>query len=108
MMWLFLIGAILTEVVGTLALRTAVHTGRTTWYGVTAAGYLAAFTLLSLALDRGMTIGVAYGIWSAAGVAIIALASRVLFREPLTRVMMIGIGLIVAGVLCIELGAMHG
>ncbi|WP_305093875.1 multidrug efflux SMR transporter [Prescottella sp. R16] len=107
MMWLLLVGAILAEVAGTLALRTAVHTRRTAWYAVTAVGYVTAFTFLALALDRGMAIGVAYGIWSAAGVALIALASRVLFREPLTRVMMLGIGLIIAGVLCIELGAVH-
>lgn len=105
MTWIFLIGAIVTEVGGTLALRVATHGGRSAWYLVTITGYVAAFTCLSFALDGGMALGVAYGIWAAAGVALIALASRVLFREPLTTVMGVGIGLIMAGVLCIELGA---
>lgn len=65
------------------------------------------FRLPDLALDAGLTIGVAYGIWTACGVALTAIASRILFREPLTRLMMVGIGLIAAGVLLIELGASH-
>jgi small multidrug resistance pump len=104
--WVFLGGAILTEVTGTLALRMAAQPrGRRFWYIVVGIGYLAAFVLLSLALAGGMAVGVAYGIWAACGVALTALASRVLFHEPLTRVMILGIALIIAGVLLIELGA---
>lgn len=54
-----------------------------------------------------MSLGVAYGIWAAAGVALTALASRVFFKEAITPVMMLGIGLIIGGVLLIELGAAH-
>ncbi|MDN5548166.1 MAG: QacE family quaternary ammonium compound efflux SMR transporter, partial [Rhodococcus sp. (in: high G+C Gram-positive bacteria)] len=46
-------------------------------------------------------------IWTACGVALTAIASRILFREPLTKLMIVGIGLIAAGVLLIELGAGH-
>ena len=53
----------------------------------------------------GLALGVAYGIWAAAGVALTAVASRFLFAEPLTRRMLAGIGLIVVGVLLVELGA---
>ena len=45
----------------------------------------------------------AYGIWTACGVALVAVAARVLFREPLTWLMGFGIALIVAGVLTIEM-----
>ena len=108
MIWLFLAGAILTEVAATLSLRMASRPGAPrAWFAAVVAGYLAAFSLLTLALDGGMPVGVAYGIWSAVGVALTALASRVLFREPLTRVMLLGIGLIITGVLLIELGARH-
>jgi small multidrug resistance pump len=69
------------------------------------AGYLLAFTLLSLTLDQGMSLGVAYGTWSAAGVALTAVASRIFFEEHLTPVMILGLGLIIAGVLLIEVGA---
>ena len=43
----------------------------------------------------------------AAGVALTALASRVFFKETITPVMMLGLGLIIGGVLLIELGAAH-
>ena len=66
-----------------------------------------AFALLSGALQAGMPLGVAYGVWAAAGIVLTALLSRILFREALTPVMMAGIGLIVAGVLLIELGGAH-
>lgn len=54
-----------------------------------------------------MALGVAYGIWAAAGVALTAILSRILFKEPLTWVMGLGIILIAGGVLLIELGAAH-
>ena len=60
--------------------------------------------LLSLALDAGMGIGVAYGIWTAVGVALTAVLSRYLFDEPLTRTMVLGIVLIATGVVLLELG----
>jgi small multidrug resistance pump len=107
MAWLFLAGSILTEVAATLALRVASR-GRRRWYAAVATGYLLAFTGLSLTLRHGMDLGVAYGTWSATGVALTALAGRVLFREPLTWLMALGVALIVGGVLLIELGAGQG
>jgi small multidrug resistance pump len=105
MAWLFLAVSILTEVSGTLSLRMAAR-GRRRWYAAVAAGYLVAFTCLGLALAAGMALGVAYGIWAAAGVALTALAGRLLFREPFTWLTAVGVALIVGGVLLIELGAL--
>lgn len=104
MQWLFLAGAIVFEVGGTISLRMAAS-GRRAYYAAVAVGYLVAFTFLTLALDEGLGLGVAYGIWAASGVALTAVASRVLFHEPLTPVMMGGIALIVSGVLLVEIGA---
>lgn len=56
---------------------------------------------------EGLALGVAYGIWAATGVALTAVFSRILFKEPLTQVMTAGIGLIIIGVLMIELGTAH-
>lgn len=106
MMWLLLAGAIITEVTATLLLRVA-STGKRRWYVPVAVGYVLAFTLLTLTLDQGMSLGVAYGIWAAAGVALTAVGSRVFFKESITPVMMLGLGLIIGGVLLIELGAAH-
>lgn len=52
-----------------------------------------------------MALGVAYGIWAAAGVALTAVLARVIFSEPLTRVMAFGIVLVAVGVLIVEIGA---
>ena len=103
MAWLFLTAAILFEVSGTLSLRMATH-HRKAWYVVVVLGYLVAFLCLSGVLRQGMGLGLAYGIWTAVGIALTAIASRVLFREPLTLVMAGGIAVIACGVLLLELG----
>ena len=107
MRWIFLAGAILSEVVATMSLRASDGGRVKKWFIGVIAGYLVAFVALSLALVDGMALGVAYGIWAASGVALTAVLSRILFKEPLTKVMAAGIGLIIVGVLMIELGAAH-
>lgn len=104
MSWVFLAVAILTEVGATLSLRM-LSTGRRWWAVPTVTGYLVAFGALSLALQAGLTIGVAYGIWTAAGVVLTAVAGRLLFDEPFTWVMALGVAAIVGGVLLIEIGS---
>jgi small multidrug resistance pump len=107
--WVFLAGAILSEVGGTAALRMAT-TGvapRRTWFVVVGAAYVVAFGLLSLALGAGLPLGVAYGTWAAVGVALTALVGRFVFREPFTWLMGLGIVLIMGGVLLVEVGAAH-
>lgn len=106
MSWVFLIGAILTEVGATLSLRMATA-GSKMWYVGVLSGYLLAFAMLTLTLQQGLGIGVAYGIWAASGVALTAVASKVFFKEPLTKIMVFGIVLIIAGVLVVELGGAH-
>jgi small multidrug resistance pump len=106
MEWLYLSGAILIEIAATLSLRVAAR-GRRTWYVGVVVGYVISFALLSLALDEGLGIGVAYGIWTAVGVALTAVLSKALFGEPLTPVMGLGIALIAGGVVLLQLGAAH-
>jgi small multidrug resistance pump len=104
--WLALIAAIFSEVSGTLALRVAVG-GRTAWYFGVVGGYIAAFVLLAVTLAHGIGLGVAYGIWAASGVALTAVASRILFKESLTIVMSLGIVLVMSGVLLVETGSVR-
>lgn len=103
---LYLAGAIVFEVAGTLALRMAAR-GRARWLVAVGVGYVLAFGMLVLALASDVPLGVAYGIWAASGVALTAVLSRILFRERLTWVMGLGIVLIAGGVLLIELGVAH-
>ncbi|WP_299557443.1 SMR family transporter [uncultured Mycolicibacterium sp.] len=107
-MWLALAGAILVEVAATLALRASEGLRRRAWIVPVVAGYAVSFWLLWLTLRLGMPVGIAYGVWTACGVALVAVVARVLFADPLTPRMVAGIALIAAGVLMIEvLGLPH-
>lgn len=102
MRWWLLVGAIVCEVVATLSLRAA--TDHPAWYVLVVAGYVASFGFLSLVLRR-MPVGVAYGIWGACGITITAIAAALIFGDALTVLMGIGIALVIAGVLVVELGS---
>jgi small multidrug resistance pump len=108
MMWLALAGAIIIEVCATLSMRASDGFRNRAWILPVVLGYLASFALLWLTLRLGMPVGVAYGLWTACGVALVALIGRVVFAEPLTPMMVAGIVLIIAGVLTIDLsGSLH-
>jgi len=107
-MWLVLAAAIGVEVFATLGLRASDGFRKRAWIVPVAAGYLASFYLLWLTLGLGMPVGIAYGVWTACGVALVAVLARYLFGDPLTAKMLIGIALIIGGVLTIELaGVVH-
>ncbi|WP_102144519.1 DMT family transporter [Mycobacterium hubeiense] len=107
-MWWALVGAIVVEVFATLSLRASDGFRRKAWIAPVIVGYLVSFFLLWVSLSLGMPVGIAYGVWTACGVALVAVIARFLFAEPLTWMMIFGIVLIVAGVLTIELsGAVH-
>ena len=101
--WLALGGAIISEVSATLALRQALN--QPGFYVMVGIGYALAFILLSLTLKAGMPLGVAYGLWGALGVALTAVLSMLVFGEPITVLVALGIALIMAGVLLVEVGA---
>jgi small multidrug resistance pump len=96
-------GAILTEVTGTLSLRA--FQDQRLWLILVVAGYVASFFLLTRVLRAGVPVGVAYGIWGASGTAITAVSASVIFGDPFTVPIMVGIGLIIAGVLLVEFGS---
>lgn len=102
-MYLALGAAILVEVFATLCLRASEGFRRKIWLLPVVLGYLVSFYLLWLTLRLGMPVGIAYGVWTACGVALVAVIARFLFGELLTRRMGAGIALIVVGVLTIEL-----
>jgi small multidrug resistance pump len=103
---LLLFGAILSEVAGTLALRLSNGFSRPVPSAVVLVGYVVAFGLMSVVLKRGMAVGVAYGIWSAVGVALIAIIGALFLGDRLTVVQAGGIGLVILGVAALEFG--HG
>src|SRR4051794_39092877 len=105
--WFWLAGAILAEVTGTIALRFSEGFSRPGPSILVVLGYGVAFVALSQALVRGMPVGVAYGVWAALGVILVALIGAAFLGESLTWVQTGGIALIVGGVLAMELGGAH-
>ena len=100
--WPALGGAIVSEVSATSPAPALNHPG---FYVIVGIGYALAFILLSLTLKAGMPLGVAYGLWGALGVALAAVLSMLVFGEPITVLVALGIALIMAGVLVVEVGA---
>lgn len=107
MTWLLLALAIASEVTATLSLRASEGLRRRRWIPVVVVGYLAAFTLLGAILALGMPVGVAYGVWAAAGVAVTAVLGRVIFKDHFSAMMAVGVALIAVGVVLIEFGGTH-
>lgn len=102
MHWLQLGLAILLETVATSALKASEGFTRLAASLLCVLGYAASFWLLAQAL-KVVPVGVAYAIWSGAGVVLISLAGVVLFGQRLDLAAWIGIALIVAGVVVLNL-----
>lgn len=100
--WLILSLAILTEVIATSALKASDGFTRFWPSLVVVLGYGTAFFCLSITL-RSIPVGVAYAIWSGLGVVLIALVAWLLFGQKLDLPALIGMALIVAGVLVMNL-----
>ncbi len=99
--WIFLSVAIVSEVVATSALKASESFSRLWPSLIVAVGYVSAFYFLSLTL-KTIPIGVAYAIWSGAGVALIALIAWVFLGQALDTPAVIGLLLIVAGVVVLN------
>ena len=100
--WLYLGVAILAEVIATSALNASQGFTRPLPSVVVVIGYSIAFWFLSLSL-KSIPVGVAYAIWSGAGIVLISLIGWVVFKQSLDAAALAGMGLIVAGVAVINL-----
>ncbi|MEV4238989.1 multidrug efflux SMR transporter [Nocardia sp. NPDC050408] len=99
--------AIASEITATVSLKISDGFTKLVPAIIVVLGYSAAFFFLSQALKRGMPIGVAYGIWSAVGVAAIAVIGVLFLDERLSLIQVGGIALVILGVLALELGGAH-
>jgi small multidrug resistance pump len=102
MSWLYLFIAIVAEVIATSALKATDGFTRLLPSAIVVVGYAAAFYFLALTL-RYIPIGVAYAIWSGVGVILVSLAGVILYKQVVDAPMAIGIALIIAGVLVMNL-----
>jgi small multidrug resistance pump len=95
--------AIVAEVIATSALKASDGFSRWGPSLVVVAGYAIAFTALSMSLKAGLSVGVAYAIWSGVGIILIAGIGAVVYGERVDAPAAVGFGLIVAGVVVINL-----
>ena len=100
--WMYLAIAIISEVIGTSALNASEGFTKPIPSVIVVLGYAVAFYFLSLTL-KTIPVGVVYAVWSGVGVALIALAGYILYGQKLDAAALIGMALIVAGVLVINL-----
>jgi len=100
--YLSLAVAIIAEVVATSALRAS--TGFTVLVpsAIAIVGYVVAFYFLSLTL-RTMPVGIAYALWSGVGIVLISFAGWLIYKQVLDAPALIGMALIGAGVIVINL-----
>jgi small multidrug resistance pump len=101
MAYFYLAIAIVSEVVGTAALKASEGFTRLTPTLVVVVGYTIAFYFLGLTL-RTIPVGIAYAVWAGVGIVLICVASWILYSQTLDIPAMVGIGLIVAGVALIN------
>lgn len=102
MNWIYLALAIGAEIIATTALKMSDGFTRLQPSVVAGAGYVIAFYLLALTL-RTIPVGVAYAIWSGAGILAITIIGTVRFHQHLNTPSLIGIGLIIVGVVVLQL-----
>jgi small multidrug resistance pump len=105
MAYLLLLGAILAEVAGTIATRFSEGFTRLVPSTLAVGGVVLAYYLFSLTLKQGTNIGVAYAIWAALGVTLVAILGAVFLGDTLSAWQVFGIVLVIAGVMTLELGS---
>ncbi|KWR91147.1 DMT family transporter [Cupriavidus sp. IDO] len=100
--YLLLTLAIVAEVIATSSLKASQGFTRLLPSLLVAGGYVVAFYLLMLVM-KTVPVGVAYAIWSGAGIVLVTLIAMVLYRQIPDLAACLGIGLIIAGVGVIQL-----
>ena len=100
--WTWLVIAIVAEVIATSALRASNGFTRLVPSVIVVAGYALAFYGLSLTL-RSIPVGIVYAVWSGVGIVLITLVAMALYRQVPDLPAVFGLGLIVAGVVVLNL-----
>lgn len=102
--YLLLALAIGAEVTGTISLKLSDGFSKLGPSVLVVVGYGIAFVALAMVLKAGMPVGVAYAIWAAIGVALVAIIGATFLGETLTPTAIAGLVLVIGGVALLELG----
>ncbi|WP_145997166.1 MULTISPECIES: multidrug efflux SMR transporter [Ralstonia] len=105
--WLLLAGTIVTEVIGTLCLRLSEGFSKPAWIIGTAVCYGLAFWGLAIVMKR-IDMSITYAVWSGVGTVLTAIVGILLFKEGVSTAKLSGIGMVVGGVVLLNMsGASH-
>ncbi|KAB2658978.1 QacE family quaternary ammonium compound efflux SMR transporter [Brucella tritici] len=94
--------AIVSEVIGTLSLKASDGFTRLGPSLIVVVAYGLAFYFLSMTL-KSIPVGIAYAVWSGIGVTLVALIGWLVFGQKLDLAAVLGMGLIIAGVIVLNL-----
>ncbi|HBN7590585.1 TPA: multidrug efflux SMR transporter [Pseudomonas aeruginosa] len=100
--YLYLAIAIAAEVVATTSLKAVAGFSKPLPLLLVVGGYVLAFSMLVLVM-RTLPVGVVYAIWSGLGIVLVSLVAMFVYGQRLDPAALLGIGLIIAGVLVIQL-----
>jgi len=98
--------AILTEVIGTVALRYSEGFTRAVPSVVMVVAYALSFYFLAIVL-RQLPLGFVYAIWAGAGTALVALIGMVVLGEAVSVLKIVSLALVIAGVVSLNLAGAH-
>ncbi len=101
--WLLLLLAVSAEIVGTSCLKLTQGFSRPLPTLVVLGAYAIAFLLLSRVVETS-PLGITYALWSGIGIVAIVLVGLLAYRQVPTPAQLVGIGLITAGVITVNLG----
>ncbi|MHA3104734.1 DMT family transporter [Acinetobacter sp. ANC 3791] len=102
MAFLYLLIAILAEVIATSAMKASDGFSQLLPSGITILGYAFAIYFLSLTM-KSIPIGITYALWSGAGIILVSLVGFFYYKQHLDVAAMIGLTFMIAGILIINL-----
>lgn len=105
--YVLLFFAIIAEVIATSALKASQGFSLLIPSIITVIGYMIAFFLLSLTL-KSIPVGIAYAIWSGAGIILISIVGWVVFKQQLDFAAILGLTLMIIGILVIQVFSKAG
>jgi small multidrug resistance pump len=102
MSYFYLAIAIVAEVIATSTLKATESFTKLLPSLVVVVGYVVSFYCLTLCL-KSISVGVAYAVWSGLGIVLVTIAAAVLYNQIPNRWAILGMALIVAGVVVVNL-----
>lgn len=105
--WLLLTVAIVSEVIATSALKASEGFTRLVPSCIVVVGYGVAFYFLSLAL-KSLPVGIAYAAWAGLGIVLVSAVAWIIYGEKLDAWAFVGIGLILSGIMVLNLFSRAG